>query len=122
MDGDPTSSQGDDPMSREFAVLGNISDDYESPEKLASLTIVPPASGYPATGYLTGPHGNQQGPSVQAKDPPGISHWPRRLLHLPSWTSLEWQPGDCYGSYHRPKYSAISYTWGRFRLDSKEAR
>jgi hypothetical protein len=102
MDGDPTSSQSDDPIFREFAVLDNISDNYESPEIFVSLIIVLSVSGYSATGYLTGPHDNQQGLSVQAKDLSGISHWLRRLLHLPSWISLEWQPGDCYGSYHRP--------------------
>ncbi|KAI0454253.1 hypothetical protein F5B21DRAFT_476442 [Xylaria acuta] len=55
---------------------------------------------------------------VLGADPEGISTWPRRLLHLPSYSSLEWQPGHTYGQYQQPKYSAISYTWGRFRLDT----
>ncbi|KAI0549030.1 hypothetical protein F4679DRAFT_548735 [Xylaria curta] len=51
-------------------------------------------------------------------DPEGIATWPRRLLHLPSYSSLEWQPRHAYGGYQKPKYNAISYTWGRFRLDT----
>lgn len=42
--------------------------------------------------------------------------WPRRLLHVPTMTSHKWKPGDAYGGYIRPKYIAISYTWGRWRL------
>ncbi|TRX97934.1 hypothetical protein FHL15_001144 [Xylaria flabelliformis] len=55
---------------------------------------------------------------VVRADPEGIATWPRRLLHLPSYSSLEWQPGHAYGEHQRPKYNAISYTWGRFRLDT----
>ncbi|TRX88848.1 hypothetical protein FHL15_010307 [Xylaria flabelliformis] len=49
--------------------------------------------------------------------PPGIGDWPRRLLHVPSMTSMLWQPGNYYSRFHEPKYNAMSYTWGRFRLD-----
>lgn len=45
-----------------------------------------------------------------------MGSWPRRLLHVPTMTSLEWQPGNFYGNYKAPKYNAISYTWGRWRL------
>lgn len=42
--------------------------------------------------------------------------WPRRLLHVPSMTSYKWGPGDVYGNVVKPKYSALTYTWGRWRL------
>ncbi|KAF2252729.1 hypothetical protein BU26DRAFT_501041 [Trematosphaeria pertusa] len=45
-----------------------------------------------------------------------IGVWPRRLLHVPTMTSYEWQPGNRYGRYTSPKYNALSYTWGRFAL------
>ena len=44
--------------------------------------------------------------------------WPRRLLHLPSMTSLEHQPGHKYGGIVEPEYNAISYTWGRYEAFS----
>ena len=44
------------------------------------------------------------------------SRWPRRLLHLPTWTSYKWQPGNIYGGHLEPKYVALSYTWGRWQL------
>ncbi|KIW63849.1 hypothetical protein PV04_08821 [Phialophora macrospora] len=46
--------------------------------------------------------------------------WPRRLLHLPTMTSHPWTPGDRYGGHRRPKYIALSYTWGRWRLRDDE--
>lgn len=46
--------------------------------------------------------------------------WPRRLLHLPSMTSYEWQPGNFYGPYECPAYNAITYTWGRWALKHDE--
>jgi hypothetical protein len=48
-----------------------------------------------------------------------IGRWPRRLLHVASMTSYQWQPGNCYGSACCPKYNAISYTWGRFREEDE---
>jgi hypothetical protein len=51
------------------------------------------------------------------KDPKGIGSWPRRLLHVPSMTSLEWTPGNMYGATRAPKYNILSYTWRRYRLD-----
>lgn len=39
---------------------------------------------------------------------------PRRLLHVPSMTSLERTSEGFYGNLHEPTYNAISYTWGRF--------
>lgn len=44
--------------------------------------------------------------------------WPRRLLHVPSMTSVQWAAGDYYGNDRAPRYIAISYTWGRWRLKS----
>lgn len=46
--------------------------------------------------------------------------WPRRLLHVNSLTSYEWQPGGIYGEHTKPKYNIISYTWGRFMLREGE--
>lgn len=45
-----------------------------------------------------------------------IGDWPQRLLHVPSMTSYEWQDGHRYGTHVRPRYNAISYTWGRYEL------
>ncbi|KAI3391112.1 hypothetical protein diail_7934, partial [Diaporthe ilicicola] len=36
-------------------------------------------------------------------------------------TSYKWKPGNRYGKYCEPRYNAISYTWGRWRLDSNRA-
>lgn len=46
--------------------------------------------------------------------------WPRRLLHIDTLTSYEWQPGNIYGGHQDPKYNAISYTWGRWQLHEDE--
>ena len=43
-----------------------------------------------------------------------MSAWPRRLLHIPTMTSLERQEGNIYGGYKEPQYSTLSYTWGRW--------
>lgn len=48
--------------------------------------------------------------------------WPRRLLHVESLTSFPWQPGNIYNGYQSPRYSAISYTWGRFCLRPEDPR
>ncbi|KAF2729343.1 hypothetical protein EJ04DRAFT_580709 [Polyplosphaeria fusca] len=45
-----------------------------------------------------------------------LNHWPRRLLHIPTLTSHEWKPGPTYGNHLAPKYNALTYTWGRWRL------
>lgn len=46
-----------------------------------------------------------------------LGDWPQRLLHVPTMTSYEWQPGHCYGpSKPKPEYRAISYTWGRWKI------
>ena len=42
--------------------------------------------------------------------------WPRRLLHIPSMTSLERCEGNVYGDDKEPDYAIISYTWGRFQI------
>ncbi|KAI1643985.1 uncharacterized protein F4817DRAFT_348119 [Daldinia loculata] len=49
-----------------------------------------------------------------------LKTWPRRLLHVPTMTSYEWQPGNVYGPATAPQYNAITYTWGRWRLDDHE--
>lgn len=48
------------------------------------------------------------------------SNWPRRLLHIPTMTSFPWTAGDRYGGRVRPTYYVLSYTWGRWRLESHE--
>ncbi|KAI0899296.1 hypothetical protein F4806DRAFT_333206 [Annulohypoxylon nitens] len=42
--------------------------------------------------------------------------WPRRLLHIPSMTSVERQDGNTYGpnNEQEPNYSILTYTWGRW--------
>ena len=46
--------------------------------------------------------------------------WLRRLLHVPSLTSFEWEPGNRYGGHTCPLYNTLSYTWGRFALRDHE--
>jgi hypothetical protein len=48
--------------------------------------------------------------------------WPRRLLHVPTMTSQQWCRGNRYGTSSRPKYNALSYTWGRYKLDEEPAK
>lgn len=47
-----------------------------------------------------------------------LDGWPRRLLHVPTMTSYEWQPGNIYGAATAPRFAAITYTWGRWRLEA----
>lgn len=42
--------------------------------------------------------------------------WPRRLLDTVNMISHERQDGNFYGNEKEPRYSIISYTWGRFAL------
>lgn len=42
--------------------------------------------------------------------------WPRRLLHIASMTSRQWQPGNIYGLDKEPQYAILSYTWGRYGI------
>lgn len=49
-----------------------------------------------------------------------LEDWPQRLLHVPTMTSYEWQEGHRYGTHLRPRYNAISYTWGRYELRSPQ--
>lgn len=41
-------------------------------------------------------------------------YWPRRLLHIPTMTSYQRSGGATYDRCERPKYSILSYTWGRW--------
>lgn len=50
-----------------------------------------------------------------------LGNWPRRLVHVPTLTSHSWQPDNVYGGVAEPKYNAISYTWGRWRLKDSES-
>ena len=49
-----------------------------------------------------------------------MGDWPARLLQVSTWTSLEWQPGNIYGSQKEPPYAIISYTWGRWALPTHD--
>lgn len=49
-----------------------------------------------------------------------LGEWPQRLLHVPSLTSYEWTPGNVYNGVKDPIYNAISYSWGRFRLQDDQ--
>lgn len=49
-----------------------------------------------------------------------LGDWPRRLLHVPSMTCYEWQAGNVYGAVQEPLYNALTYTWGRWRLQEHE--
>ena len=49
-----------------------------------------------------------------------MGNWPRRLLHVPTLTSHEWQPGNIYRDISSPPDNAITYTWGRYRLAKTE--
>ncbi|KAI1741057.1 hypothetical protein F4680DRAFT_79960 [Xylaria scruposa] len=49
-----------------------------------------------------------------------LGNWPRRLLHVPTMTSYEWQTGNVYGGFTSPSYNAITYTWGRWKLRDNE--
>ncbi|KIK54404.1 hypothetical protein GYMLUDRAFT_48765 [Collybiopsis luxurians FD-317 M1] len=42
--------------------------------------------------------------------------WPRRLLHIPSMTSIERSGLNVYGTAQEPKYSILTYTWGRWQV------
>jgi hypothetical protein len=50
------------------------------------------------------------------------SPWPRRLLYVPTMTSLQWTKGKIYGGFTAPKYATVSYTWGRWEITDKEKR
>jgi hypothetical protein len=43
--------------------------------------------------------------------------WPRRLLHVPTMTSVERSDGNMYGQDKEPEYNALSYKWGLFVVD-----
>ena len=51
-----------------------------------------------------------------AKEEQALGSWPRRLLHVPTLTSYEWQPGNMYGTTVEPAYNILTYTWGRWKL------
>ena len=55
---------------------------------------------------------------MQSRTEDPLGGWPRRLLHVPSMTSYGWQDGHQYGTHVKPRYNAISYTWGRYQLKS----
>lgn len=109
---------------------------YDEREEFAILSGLPNAISHEAKPFSGAVH--SIGPLGNDIDnpPPDIGHlipvdqnesetdqrlgrWPKRLLHVPSMTSFEWQPGNWYGGVVEPRYNAISYTWGRFRLDRK---
>lgn len=44
------------------------------------------------------------------------SDWPRRLLHIPTMTSIERTDGNTYGDDVEPAFNIMSYTWGRWMI------
>ncbi|KAL4908412.1 hypothetical protein BDW74DRAFT_175094 [Aspergillus multicolor] len=50
------------------------------------------------------------------KVPDPMGDWPARLLDVTAMRSVEWQPGNHYSGVREPRYSIISYTWGRWKL------
>lgn len=54
--------------------------------------------------------------SQVANDELQLDSWPRRLLHVPTLTSYNWQPGNRYGNAVKPAYNILTYTWGRWEL------
>ncbi|KAG8534087.1 uncharacterized protein KY384_000930 [Bacidia gigantensis] len=103
--------------------------DYENPDTLQSCVVNPPAR-IPLSGYTYNPAlwtADDEIESTVGKDnlspsDEELGNWPRRLLHIPTMTSQEWQPGNRYGNHVSPTYNAISYTWGRYDLDLPGAK
>ena len=42
--------------------------------------------------------------------------WPRRLLHVPTMTSIPRSGHNTYGGVQEPDYNALTYTWGRYEM------
>ncbi|KAI0544327.1 heterokaryon incompatibility protein-domain-containing protein [Xylaria curta] len=51
------------------------------------------------------------------------TYWPRRLLHVDgqTLTPVERVGDATYGTFERPTYNILSYTWGRFESSAGEA-
>lgn len=125
----PPLDQSNLPVGEEFFVLGRLAKlELDSPgnipDALQSSKYNPSASiplskfehDYSADYEIVPDLSIQKQSSLPDDD--NIGRWPRRLLHIPSMTSLEWQPGNIYGDQVAPAYSAVSYTWGRYDLDN----
>ncbi|KAI4219948.1 MAG: hypothetical protein L6R36_007969 [Xanthoria steineri] len=124
----PPLDQSSLPIEEEFFVLGRLAkleldSPGDIPDALQSSKLNPIASlplskfehNYGADSDIVPDLSIQNQTSLPDND--DIGRWPRRLLHIPSMTSLEWQPGNIYGDHVAPAYSAVSYTWGRYDLD-----
>jgi hypothetical protein len=46
--------------------------------------------------------------------------WPRRLLHVETLVVYTWEPNNTYNGISQPAYAAVSYTWGRYKLEDHE--
>lgn len=46
-------------------------------------------------------------------------YWPRRLLHIATMTSHERTGRGTYGTAEFPRYSILSYTWGRWQVEDE---
>ena len=119
------------PVDQQFEILCGLSElkSYQAPDVLQSYVQNAPAS-IPLSGYehdFTSDTHLPQTPSPDGEAQKNdyfesIGNWPRRLLHVPTLTSLEWQPGNKYGTHIEPDYNAISYTWGRYDVDIPQAK
>lgn len=114
------------PADEEFDILSGLNDldSYEAQDVLQSYKQNPPASillsryNHDFASDTEGSRSASADDQIPKDDHfDGIGNWPRRLLHVPSMTSLEWRPGNKYGGHVEPGYNAVSYTWGRYDLD-----
>lgn len=121
------------PIDQYFEVLSGLTElnSYQAQDVLQSTVQNPPAS-IPLSGFehdftsdahLPPTPRSPDGPTLRSDDYfVSIGDWPRRLLHVPTMSALEWQPGNLYGTHIAPAYNAISYTWGRYDLDLPQAK
>ncbi|PYH88392.1 hypothetical protein BO71DRAFT_414136 [Aspergillus ellipticus CBS 707.79] len=48
-------------------------------------------------------------------------HWPCRLLHILSMTSIERDRNGFYGGVEKPSHNILTYTWGRWKIRDQTA-
>ena len=119
------------PVDQESEILCGLGElnSYEAQDVLRSYEQNPPAT-IPLSGYehdftfdIDPPQTPSPGGQIHKNNcSVSIGNWPLRLLHVPTMTSLEWEPGNKYGAHIEPDYNAISYTWGRYDLDIPQAK
>lgn len=91
-----------DPREMPFSILAESDESFLQKSELRSLIESHEEMIYPSS----------------PEDPMG--HWPARLLHIPSMTSMRWKQGNEYEGHREPRYAVLSYTWGRWELPKSE--